>query len=127
MSGDIFGPEDPAVKDGTFEEIPCDDQEEGQPLRGDIEGGEAAQQADHQEEGSQAAPRDRSEQGAQIEVVVGDRVYHRQRDLFARVESVKYRTDIVNVEVKYEWPCDPKAPAELVPITELSWPPAELA
>src|SRR5262249_19249032 len=45
------------------------DQEEGQPLRGDDRGRQAARQADDQEEGARAARRHRGEQGAPREEV----------------------------------------------------------
>lgn len=56
---------------------------------------------------------------------VGDRVYHRRRDLFARVLGVWPALpgdpdDVpdVGLEVKFEWPWDPAAPAERLPADE---------
>lgn len=50
---------------------------------------------------------------------IGDRVYHRARDLFGKVVSLDYGIP-QNALVKYELPWDPKAPPEAVPVAQLA-------
>ncbi len=52
---------------------------------------------------------------------IGQRVYHRRSDLLGRVTSLERDRAFV----KYEWPWDPNAAPEPVPIVELEEPPAE--
>lgn len=52
---------------------------------------------------------------AEVEGMVGLRVYHRRADLFGKVLSV----DGAMASVKYEWPYDPAAEARVVPVREL--------
>lgn len=54
---------------------------------------------------------------------VGSRVFHRGHDLFGKIVSI-HTNDLAKppyqfANVKYEWPYDPKAEPEPVPLEEL--------